>query len=166
MSEKEGHESRWKTDICDPIQNFVIEHNQLKKEFSTINSLILELENKSDVIDWNETIHDMYEKVKKMYSTLQEQSIREDELVYPVLRKCLIDEEGLFMAIDYEHQQIKVLLQQFIRTVEKRQEPFREIEARSLFICLSMAYYTLLEHFAKEEVAIFPKLRESLRSRN
>ncbi|WP_102345046.1 hemerythrin domain-containing protein [Bacillus sp. Marseille-P3661] len=146
-----------------PIQQLKAEHEPLLKQVQGIYDLVVELQ-QNCLVDqnWNKKYYQLYKSVVSFLSELKPHTYREDHFLYPLLNRYLQDDSGMIMVMDYEHKNAKRSIRQFIETVENRTHPLSPIEALSLLSCLEVAYFTIVEHFRKEEAVIFPLAEQNL----
>lgn len=104
----------------------------------------------------------MTERTKKFIADLGPHSDREEGVLFEMMGQYIGRTSGPIAVMEYEHDRAKALIGTYLtRTAEEGAE-FSENEILELAAQIKEAYYTLTEHFAKEENVLFPMAQRML----
>jgi regulator of cell morphogenesis and NO signaling len=118
--------------------------------------VLYELTQKVDQeINLEDTFPKLIENVKIFISELEPHSDREEGVLFRMMEKYTGVGNGPIAVMEYEHDQAKMFIGTFLeKTI---QEDVLSVEIQKKYAGLiKNAYFTLTEHFAKEENVLFP----------
>ncbi|WP_236035198.1 hemerythrin domain-containing protein [Alkalihalobacterium elongatum] len=143
---------------------------QLKKEHIPLTQQMEDFFELTQVIEGNdkaatiETLQQLYKQVTSFVTELEPHSEREEGIVFEMVAKYIGRENGPIVVMEYEHNQAKENLKQFMAKVEQMGETATPNEIRSIANHAATAYFILSEHFMKEENVLFPLAEQLLSS--
>ncbi|WP_246140786.1 hemerythrin domain-containing protein [Bacillus marasmi] len=117
-------------------------------------------------IDKNEAVKENFAQLEPAVSTfiaeLEPHSEREERILFRMMERYLGVGMGPIAVMEHEHTQAKLLIGRFFeKTAEKRDHlSLDEMKECSDFI--KNAYFTLTDHFSKEENVLFPMAENML----
>lgn len=97
----------------------------------------------------------LIEEVKNFSTKIDHHSVREENYLFRVMEGYLGKEGGPITVMEYEHEQARGFIDEFMEKT-KSYSPSTPDEMNKLALLIKNAYYTLLDHFAKEEQVLFP----------
>jgi regulator of cell morphogenesis and NO signaling len=112
-------------------------------------------------INLEDTFPQLIEDVKIFISELEPHSEREEGVLFRMMEKYTGVGTGPIAVMEYEHDQAKMFIGTFLDKTNK--EEVLSLEDQKKYAGLiKNAYFTLTEHFAKEENVLFPMAERML----
>jgi regulator of cell morphogenesis and NO signaling len=99
--------------------------------------------------------NELIQKVTVFFRQLEHHSEREEGVLFTMMGKYIGKESGPIAVMEYEHDQAKGFIGNFLKAAEEK-DSFTSEEMVELSRLIKNAYYTLVDHFAKEENVLFP----------
>lgn len=138
--------------------------NQLKGEHPPLLAQLEELHELTKKIelqtDPEQTFFGLKTKVEKFKAELDPHSEREEGVLFPMMGVYIGTSSGPIAVMEYEHDQAKSKIKEFLLVAEKGE--LSTIEIKSAAELIKNAYYILTEHFSKEENVLFPMAERML----
>lgn len=97
----------------------------------------------------------LVEEVIDFSTKLEYHSIREEDYLFRMMEVYLGKEGGPIAVMEYEHEQAKGFIGEFLENT-KDQSQLTHDEMLNNANLIKNAYYTLLDHFSKEEQVLYP----------
>jgi regulator of cell morphogenesis and NO signaling len=132
--------------------------NQLKEEHPPLLAMLEELLHitiKMGESPDRALFEKLTEHVQNFCSKLDPHSEREEGVLFRMMEQYLGKGTGPIAVMEYEHDQAKSCIKAFLRAAE-RVEHLTEKEMAEHSGLIKKAYYTLTQHFSKEENVLFP----------
>jgi regulator of cell morphogenesis and NO signaling len=122
---------------------------------------LLELSQKVEhEIDLEESFNQLKTDVKVFISELDPHSEREEGVLFKMMEKY-IGKSGPIAVMEYEHEQAKTFIGTFLNKTNS-EELISSEDQKKYAGLIKNAYYTLTEHFAKEENVLYPMAERML----
>lgn len=141
---------------------------QLKKEHVPLTRQMENFYELTQLMDQNETeathgkLQQLYKQVQQFVSELEPHSEREEGILFEMVAAYIGRENGPIVVMEYEHDQAKNHLRQFL-LVANQVGPTTDIaKIRAIADHAAKAYLILSEHFMKEENILFPLAEQFL----
>src|SRR6476659_7486950 len=132
--------------LSEGLQKLVNEHGPLRTQLETLFSLC----NKVEVEENKEAIFEELVKEVKDFSTkLEFHSVREENYLFRMMEVYIGKSGGPIAVMEYEHEQANGFIGEFLKNTESSHRTADSMIHHSSLI--KNAYYTLLDHFSKEE---------------
>ncbi|KON90409.1 hypothetical protein AF332_22550 [Sporosarcina globispora] len=131
---------------------------QLKEEHHPLLAMLEELHRITIIMEESpdRTLFEkLTEHVKNFCRKLDPHSEREEGVLFRMMEQYLGKETGPIAIMEYEHDQAKNYFKTFLEAAE-RTEHLTEKEMTEYSGLIKNAYYTLTQHFSKEENVLFP----------
>ena len=137
--------------LSEGLQKLVNEHSPLRNRLETLFSLCNKVEvEENKEVPFEELIHEV-----KVFSTkLEFHSVREENYLFRMMEVYIGKSGGPIAVMEYEHEQANGFITEFLRNSESTHETTDSMIKNSSLI--KNAYYTLLDHFSKEEQVLYP----------
>ncbi|WP_335501586.1 hemerythrin domain-containing protein [Neobacillus drentensis] len=139
------------------LQQLKSEHPPLLKQLEEMYDLTQKIDQDID-IDNNFTA--LITKVSEFKAALDPHSEREEGVLFPMMGVYIGTTSGPIAVMEYEHDQAKANIGEFLKTVESGLGASEEKKESAQLI--QNAYFILTEHFAKEENVLFPMAERML----
>lgn len=144
--------------LCEGLAQLKNEHPPLLEKLEGL----LELTNKiANEVDINETFNQLINEVKVFLSELDPHSQREEGVLFEMMEKYIGRTSGPIAVMEYEHDQAKSFIASFLNKTNLNDHLSVE-EQKNCSDLVKNAYYTLTQHFAKEENVLFPMAERML----
>lgn len=98
---------------------------------------------------------ELIQKVTVFFKQLENHSEREEGVLFTMMEKYIGRKSGPIAVMEYEHDQAKGFIGNLLKAAEEK-DSFTNEEMIELAGLIKNAYYTLVDHFAKEENVLFP----------
>ncbi|MDZ5470549.1 hemerythrin domain-containing protein [Bacillus sp. 31A1R] len=138
---------------------------QLKEEHPPLLDMLETLLNISENVETFENsekeFNQLIQSVNEFILGLDPHSEREEGVLFPMMAAYIGKEMGPIAVMEYEHDQAKSLIGEFIKQTKKDIKFTRE-EQIKLASLIKQANYILVEHFSKEENVLFPMAESML----
>ncbi|MED4448395.1 hemerythrin domain-containing protein [Cytobacillus firmus] len=131
---------------------------RLKEEHPPLLAMLEELlhiTNKMEETPDRALFEKLTEHVRNFCSKLDPHSKREEGVLFRMMEQYLGKGTGPIAVMEYEHDQAKSCIKAFLRAAEGI-EHLTEKEMAEHSGLIKKAYYTLTQHFSKEENVLFP----------
>lgn len=138
------------------LQQLKNEHGPLRAQMEAFYIKAQEIGQASDVSNWVQPIRELAELVIAFEAELGPHSEREEGVLFPMMAKYIGRETGPIVVMEYEHDQAKMNLKNFIVSVNQLPEVLEEKQANEMASYAKNAYLILSDHFMKEENVLFP----------
>lgn len=150
------------TKLCASLAQLKKEHVPLMQKMDQFHLLAKEMGEDSSVSDCSTHLRDLKEKVTAFVDELEPHSIREEDVLFPMMAQYIGRQTGPIAVMEFEHEQAKKNLKNFMEAIEKAGETLDRDGAKSIAAYLIEAYTILSGHFMKEEVVLFPMAERML----
>ncbi len=138
------------------------EHIPLRAQMDEFYMLAKDIGADDSVDNWADALRNLQEKAVSFMNELDPHSIREEDVLFPMMAKYIGREMGPIAVMEYEHDQAKKNLKQFTEKMDQIQGTVGKEEAKGIAAHLMNAYVILTEHFMKEENVLFPMAQQML----
>ncbi|HYK72614.1 MAG TPA: hemerythrin domain-containing protein [Pseudoneobacillus sp.] len=144
--------------LCEGLEQLKSEHAPLLNRLEVLLALTKNVENEIDIEgNFKQLIND----VQVFLSELDPHSQREEGVLFEMMEKYIGRSSGPIAVMEYEHDQAKNYIGTFLdKTVLNSNLSLDE--QKSYAELIKNAYYTLTQHFAKEENVLFPMAERML----
>lgn len=112
-------------------------------------------------INLEDTFPKLIEDVKIFISELEPHSNREEGVLFRMMEKYTGVGTGPIAVMEYEHDQAKMFIGTFLEKTNQAEALSVEIQKKYALL-IRNAYFTLTEHFSKEENVLFPMAERML----
>lgn len=149
---------------CAPLQQLIDEHPSLLAKMADFHEMVQANEAKEDA-DWNQIIDQLHDKLTIFIAELEPHSNREEDILFEMMVQYVGREGGPIAVMEYEHNTAKLNLKEFMDKVAALKSEGKDVTkeiALDLFRHLKIVYYTLTDHFMKEEQVLFPMAEKFL----
>ncbi|WP_251552666.1 hemerythrin domain-containing protein [Neobacillus muris] len=143
--------------LSEGLNRLVSEHTPLRNGLDALFALGNQVEQDPEGIACEELVP----KVKKFFTDLEFHSEREEDLLFRMMEVYLGKNGGPIAVMEYEHEQARGFIQEFISNTENLSALTAEEKITNAHL-IKNAYYTLLDHFAKEEQVLYPMAERML----
>ena len=132
--------------LSEGLQKLVSEHGSLRNRLETLFSL----SNTVEVAAEKEApFEELTKEVIRFFKELEFHAVREENYLFRMMEVYIGKDGGPIAVMEYEHEQANGFINEFLSNVQgSKQSSDSMIHNSSL---IKNAYYTLLDHFAKEE---------------
>lgn len=141
--------------LSSPLQQLKDEHKSLRAIMDRYYDITEEIEFHSGpaVI---QLFTQLYDQVSDFSNKLKVHSIREEEGLFPMMTRCLGENDRTIEVMEVEHEKAEKHLNDFLREADLAGSSLDENDAQYITVYAVQAYTTLTQHFLKEEKIIFP----------
>ncbi|WP_316568321.1 hemerythrin domain-containing protein [Neobacillus sp. YIM B06451] len=146
-------------ELCPGLKQLKEEHPPLLSQLDGLLEEVRKIEKEEDVI---ETFSRLTERTNKFIADLGPHSDREEGVLFDMMGQYIGRTSGPIAVMEYEHDRAKTLIGTYLERTAQEGAEFSEDEIRELASQIKEAYYTLTEHFAKEENVLFPMAQRML----
>lgn len=94
--------------------------------------------------------------VNTFIAELEPHSEREEKILFRMMEKYLGVGMGPIAVMEYEHTQAKLFIGRFFENVAKNRDDLSVEQMKEYSDYIKNAYFTLTDHFSKEENVLFP----------
>jgi regulator of cell morphogenesis and NO signaling len=112
-------------------------------------------------INLEDSFSKLIEDVKIFISELEPHSEKEEGVLFRMMEKYTGVGTGPIAVMEYEHDQAKMFIGTFLEKASREEALSVEIQKKYAQL-IQNAYFTLTEHFAKEENVLFPMAERML----
>lgn len=134
------------------------EHPPLLEKLDRLYELSQQIEKE---INLEDTFSKLISEVKEFISELEPHSEREEGVLFRMMEKYIGKGTGPIAVMEYEHDQAKTFIGTFLDKTNNA-EVFSVSDQKKYAGLIMHAYFTLTEHFAKEENVLFPMAERML----
>ncbi|MGI8385580.1 hemerythrin domain-containing protein [Robertmurraya sp. P23] len=140
-------------ELCEGLQQLKNEHPPL---LLMLDGLLETCQQIERVETTRETVFkELIQKVEAFFHELEPHSEREEGVLFSMMEKYIGRESGPIAVMEYEHDQAKGFIGTFLKAALSN-DTYTDEEMMELAGLIKNAYYTLVDHFAKEENVLFP----------
>lgn len=133
------------------------EHTPLRNRLETLLSLSNKVKEEEDK---SASFVQLVQEVKEFKAKLDHHSSREEDYLFKMMEAYIGNQGGPLAVMEYEHEQAKGFIGEFSSNVEKNSLSPVDMDHNAELI--RNAYYTLVDHFSKEEQVLFPMAERML----
>ncbi|MGD8190973.1 hemerythrin domain-containing protein [Brevibacillus ginsengisoli] len=148
--------------LCQALAQLKEEHIPLRAQMDEFYLLAQAIGQNDQITNWAESLHTVHQKAAAFINKLDPHSLREEEILFPMMANFIGRESGPIAVMEYEHDQAKNNLKQFLKQMDQLPEVVGRDEAKAIAGYLKNAYIILTEHFMKEENVLFPMAEQIL----
>jgi regulator of cell morphogenesis and NO signaling len=134
------------------------EHPPLLDRLESLYMLTQQIEKEINV---GEGFNQLIIEVKEFIAELEPHSEREEGVLFRMMEKYTGVGTGPIAVMEYEHDQAKNFIATFLERATS-QNSMTEESKKNHAVLIRNAYFTLTEHFAKEENILFPMAEKML----
>lgn len=139
---------------------------QLKEEHPPLLKMLDNLFALCEKVEHNEERAESFAKlrsdVESFLAELEPHSEKEEGVLFPMMGAYIGHAGGPIAVMEYEHDQAKTFIGTFLKNTKELSEMPTEEEMEANSELIKRAYYTLVDHFAKEENVLFPMAENML----
>ncbi|MCM3603522.1 hemerythrin domain-containing protein [Robertmurraya korlensis] len=140
-------------ELCEGLQQLKNEHPPLLLMLDELLDTCQQIES---VKTTRETMfQELIQKVQAFFHELEPHSEREEGVLFSMMEKYIGRESGPIAVMEYEHDQAKGFIGTFLKAAHSN-DAITDEEILELAGLIKNAYFTLVDHFAKEENVLFP----------
>lgn len=147
--------------LCAPLQQLKKEHISLQEKMNEFHAIAQGVVSNSHT-DRQKQWKALHEQVLVFTEELEIHSRKEEEGLFLMMAKYIGREMGPIAVMEYEHDQAKDNLHQFMEAAGQVKLPVEWEEAKSIAQFAIQAHAILSEHFYKEENVLFPMAENML----
>jgi regulator of cell morphogenesis and NO signaling len=139
-------------ELSEGLLKLVNEHPPLRELLENLSSLC----NKVEVEEEKEaSFKQLIGEVMDFSTKLEYHSSREENYLFRMMEVYLGKDGGPIAVMEYEHEQAKGFISEFLKNANDLSQLTSD-EMMTNATLVKNAYYTLLDHFAKEEQVLYP----------
>ncbi|RHW31438.1 hemerythrin domain-containing protein [Neobacillus notoginsengisoli] len=146
-------------ELCAGLKQLKEEHPPLLSQLDGLLSTVVKIENEENII---ESFKELTDRTRSFIADLGPHSDREEGVLFEMMGEYIGRHSGPIAVMEYEHDRAKTLIGTYLTRTAEESAEFSEAEIRELAAMIKEAYYTLTEHFAKEENVLFPMAQRML----
>lgn len=135
------------------LQHLIDEHIQLLKLLDELLVFVHNIENNLEIVA---NFTKLTEKVLVFFHHLKPHSEKEENILFPMIKKYVAREWAPLKVMEREHREATIKLHQFLKTTKDKHSIISEDTMKYLALLINQVYKILTEHFAKEENVLFP----------
>jgi hemerythrin-like domain-containing protein len=140
-------------ELCEGLQQLKNEHPPLLLMLDVLLETCQQIERMESARETMFT--ELTQKVITFFQDLELHSEREEGVLFSMMEKYIGRESGPIAVMEYEHDQAKGFIGTFLKAAQSS-DTYTDEEMMELTGLIKNAYYTLVDHFAKEENVLFP----------
>lgn len=141
------------TKLSEGLQQLKNEHPPLLLMLEELLEVCRKVE--SEVVSKEAIFQVLIQKVSEFIAELEPHSEREEGVLFSMMEKYIGRESGPIAVMEYEHDQAKGFISTFLDRTKENSSLSEEMMFEYVGL-IKNAYYTLVDHFAKEEAVLFP----------
>lgn len=145
--------------LCEGLAQLKAEHGPLLEKLHGLHSICENIEN-AEIAE--EQFLLLRPAVVTFIAELEPHSEREEEVLFKMMETYLGKGMGPIAVMEYEHDQAKSLIGSFLEKSADTTEGLDGELMREYSRLIKNAYFTLIDHFAKEENVLFPMAEKLL----
>ncbi|MCQ6277348.1 hemerythrin domain-containing protein [Bacillus sp. V3B] len=145
-------------ELSEGLLKLVNEHPPLRELLENLSSLCKKVEMEEEK---EASFKQLIEEVIDFSTKLEYHSGREEDYLFRMMEVYIGKESGPIAVMEYEHEQAKGFISKFMQNTKSPSQltPDEMVNNSTL---IKNAYYTLLDHFAKEEQVLYPMAERML----
>lgn len=144
--------------LCEGLAQLKSEHQPLLERLDGLYELTQKIENENKL---EENFVQLIADVKVFISHLDPHSEREEAVLFRMMENYIGKNMGPIAVMEYEHEQAKSFIGTFLVKTSTNDDLSME-EQKKYAELIKNAYFTLTEHFAKEENVLYPMAERML----
>ncbi|MFC4099337.1 hemerythrin domain-containing protein [Paenibacillus xanthanilyticus] len=141
--------------LKEPLQQLFVEHGPLRQEMEAIYELAHGIED-APIRQAAARLAELIERVEQFNAKLHRHSNKEEELLFPLMARYIGRDSGPIAVMEYEHDQAKRCLHLFLQRRGDGSQLTERTTIAEMGRLAADAVVILMEHFCKEEHALFP----------
>lgn len=130
------------------------EHIMLTKQMTDFYQLSVKIQ-QGQMEGLAASLRELYEKVTAFIKDLEPHSEKEETILFEAMAQYIGKENGPLAVMEYEHEQARINLKNFMKKMANRDSMSKEQIDESCEYAKN-AYLVLRDHFMKEETVLFP----------
>lgn len=139
-------------ELSEGLLKLVNEHPPLRDQLENLSSLC----NKVEIEEEKEaSFEQLIREVIDFSTRLEYHSAREEDYLFRMMEVYIGKDGGPIAVMEYEHEQAKGFISEFLKNTKDHSQ-LTPAEMMNNATLIKNAYYTLLDHFAKEEQVLYP----------
>ncbi|MDE5415387.1 hemerythrin domain-containing protein [Alkalihalobacterium chitinilyticum] len=147
--------------LCPGLEQLKLEHIPLTRQMEDFYELTQLMEEK-EIEATHENLQQLYKQVTQFVTELEPHSEREEGILFEMVAAYIGRETGPIAVMEYEHDQAKNHLRQFLVQAAQAGAETDVANIRAIADHAAKAYLILSEHFMKEENVLFPLAEQFL----
>jgi hemerythrin-like domain-containing protein len=152
MMAGDGHANRM---LCPPLERLKQEHVVLREKMDRFHSLAERIAGDPNE-ESDRRLSELRELIAGFYDELEAHSEKEENHLFTAMARYIGREVGPIAVMEYEHDQARKTLQQFLEETKEPLSAEAKENAKSIASGAIQAYSILSVHFMKEENILFP----------
>ena len=137
--------------LSEGLQQLVNEHTPLRNHLETLFTLCNEVEKAEDK---QAPFAQLIQEVTDFEKSLRFHSRREEDYMFAMMEVYIGKSSGPLVVMEYEHEQAHGFIDAFLENTKNPDlNPYEQLKNATQ---IKNAYYTLIDHFAKEEAVLYP----------
>ncbi len=149
--------------LSQALQQLKDEHVDLRADMDRFYEIVEEIEYESGPVVV-QLFTTLYEQVFAFAERLKKHSHKEDNGLFPMMKRHLEDHDQTIEEMEEEHEKAEGHLNSFFMEARDVGAELEEDDAQTMTVSVQQAYATLTQHFAKEEKVLFPMAEKILSS--
>jgi regulator of cell morphogenesis and NO signaling len=145
--------------LCEGLSQLKSEHGPLLEKLDGLYTICSNIDNNENP---EENFATLTPAVKTFIAELDPHSEREERVLFRMMENYLGVGVGPVAVMEYEHEQAKSLIKNFLENTEGEQESMPSEKIKENSDLIRSAYFKLVDHFAKEENVLFPMAERML----
>nr|WP_272898810.1 hemerythrin domain-containing protein [Paenibacillus sp. MMS18-CY102] len=134
------------------------EHIPLLEQMEQFYAIAQQIGGTDGLSDWMASLFVLQEMARAFVRDLDPHSAKEEDILFPMVARFVGYGTGPVAVMEFEHEQAKLHLQQFLEAVSALETGAAVTAAAAAGIAADLieAYHILTSHFMKEETVLFP----------
>lgn len=145
--------------LCEGLAQLKGEHIPLLEKLHGLNDLCSKLDQNDNIA---ENFSKLTQAVKIFMAELGPHSEREEQVLFRMMETYLGVGMGPIAVMEYEHDQAKSLIGRFLEKTNNQNDQLSFEQMKEYSGLVNNAYFTLVDHFSKEENVLFPMAESML----
>lgn len=146
-------------ELCEGLKQLKEEHPPLLAMLDNLLVSVGKIENDENI---NGSFAQLTERTMNFIDELGPHSDREEGVLFEMMGQYIGRTSGPIAVMEYEHDRAKTLIGTYLSRTADKSKVFPNAEMKELASMIKEAYYTLTEHFSKEENVLFPMAQKML----
>lgn len=144
------------------LQLLKSEHGPLNEAKAEMNNLARDYAQNTEPSQYKESLLHLRTIVTNFFDELHVHSEKEEGYLFKMMEKYIGKESGPLVVMEYEHDEAKRNIHEFLAGTENITEPIQPETFEKLLIHVMTTYDVLTSHFMKEEQVLFPMAEQYL----
>ncbi|QBP43100.1 hemerythrin domain-containing protein [Paenisporosarcina antarctica] len=162
MSTMQTPTNSYEGKLCPALEQLKEEHISIREKMNLFHDFAKSIDSNSNEGNYNSLLIELQGKVIDFTDELEPHSIREENVLFPLMAEHIGKNTGPIVVMEYEHEQAKKNLNSFMDSMKKSNLIVDYNEAKTKIAFLNDAYTILTDHFMKEELVLFPMAEQML----